>query len=207
MSNKHPHQATSVGNDSAFPVRLFCLQRLPQQVFANATGCFLFFEFGRAFSEGAWRLFSRLAREFGEHLVRVKAIEPDAHAYYQHHFGEVAEFALEGSDIESAYVARMHNWPAASIADAMAYRADVAAWGGDSGRWACWGEREFNLCVLHVVSDERLIKELRLLPDDYLPILSLEDALANIVSSEFTSDALEDFAKHMRLHYASPACT
>jgi len=38
----------------------FTQRRLPAQVFSDTFGTFLFFEFARAFGDGAWRLFARL---------------------------------------------------------------------------------------------------------------------------------------------------
>jgi hypothetical protein len=176
--------------------------RLPKQVFATAVGYFLFFEFARAFGEGAWRLFARLAHEFGDSMVWTKTVEPDPRTYYELNFGRVAEFAFPAAvDDAGTYTSHMHNWPAANIADAIAYRADVVAWGGTNGRWAAWGERELNLCVLHVVAHERLAKELVLMPDDFVPLFAVEDAISNIVSSELGAQELAEFASEMRRSY------
>jgi len=197
-----PQVPPQQGAGRTFPVHFFSGYRLPKQVFATAAGHFLFFEFGRAFGEGAWRMFARLASEFGEGMVWARTVEPEPRTYYEANFGQVAEFAFSaGSDAE-AYTSQMHNWPAASIADAIAYRADVVAWVGTSGRWAAWGERELNLCVLHVVTHERLAKELVLMPDDFVPLFALEDALSNVVSSELEAQELAAFASKMRESYS-----
>lgn len=179
-------------------------RRFPQQVFAEESGHFLFFEFARAFGEGAWRLFARLAREFVEKGVWLRVVDPDAETYYRQHFGSEAEFVFPTDGTEGDYVARMHHWPAESIADAIAYRADTVVWGGASARWLCWGERESNLCALRLQCDDRLVKELILLSDEYVPVLHLGDALRDIASSEFGSvEQFERFAEEMRKAYPS----
>ena len=184
-----------------FPIELFSGQRLPTQVFSNSAGFFFFFEFARAFGDGAWRLFTRLAREFDEPVVWCMSVEPDSKAYYRANFGETAQFVFLADGPEKDYTERMYNWPPTSIADAIGYRADVVAWCGISGRWACWGERETGLCILHLMGDDRLRKELILLSDDYVPILTLDEALSDIVSSEMTPEELVRFARGMHCNY------
>jgi hypothetical protein len=197
-----PPSTDSASKPTAFPKEFWTNQRLPKQVFSNAIGWFLFFEYGRAFSEGAWRLFARLAREFGDSTVWFKSIEPDAQRYYLANFGAAAEFAFPAAGKEDDYVARMHKWPPKSVADAVAYRGDVTAWAGTTDRWSCWGERESSLCVLHVNGPERLRKELILLPDDYVPFVSLEEAIRDIASSEIAAADFAWFAQQMQRSYA-----
>lgn len=179
----------------------FTQRRLPEQVFSDTSGTFLFFEFARAFGDGAWRLFARLAREFGESVVRCRCVDPDAEAYYGENFGEAAQFAFAVDGAVETYLAQMHNWPPESIADAIAYRGDVVAWAGESGQWACWGERESGICVLRVVAPDRLRKELVALSDDYVPVLTLNEALNDVASNEMTAEALEAFGEHMHRSY------
>lgn len=196
-----PQVSLQQGAGRTFPAHLFSGHRLPKQVFATTVGYFLFFEFVRAFREGAWRMFSRLAREFGDPMVWVRAVEPDPRSYYEASFGQVAEFAFSADDDAETYTSQTHNWPATSIADAIAYRADVVAWAGTSERWAAWGERELNLCMLHVVADERLAKALVLMHDDFIPLFTVEDALGNVVSSELEAHDLAAFSSEMRQGY------
>jgi hypothetical protein len=185
---------------------VFAQRRLPQQVFVNLSpGYFLFFEYARAFGEGAWRMFLRLAREFEDKRIWFTSIDPDAHQYYARQFGTSAEFEFEPQAYGGQYTKRMHEWPSTSVADAPAYRTDVGVWTGDSERWRCWGERQSNLCVLAVYGNERLQKELALLSDDYVPVLTIEDALRDIVSSEFEGADFDHFAEQLRQNYAKQA--
>ena len=130
--------------------------------------------------------------------ISAKVFEPDAHKYYGQHFGTDAEFAFS-TDIDSDhYATKMHKWPSQSPADAIAYRGDVVGWTGTSGRWACWGERRVNLCVLQFDSELRLKQELFIQPDDYVPLVTLYDALS-IAGLEITSRKdYEQFAETMR---------
>ena len=89
------------------------------------------------------------------------------------------------------------------MADAIGYRADVVAWAGNSGRWACWGERQSGICVLHILGDDRLLKELIVLSDDYVPLLAMEAALNDVASSEMTAEGREEFAHGMRGSYGT----
>jgi hypothetical protein len=200
-----PPSTDSASKPTAFPKEFWTNQKLPKQVFSNATGWFLFFEYGRVFSEGAWRLFARLARESGDSTVWFKCIEPDAQCYYLANFGAAAEFAFSAGGNEDGYVARMHKWPPTSVADAVAYRGDIAAWAGSTGKWSCWGERESGLCVLSVSGPERLRKELILLPDDYVPLVELGDALRDIASREIARENFDWFAQQMQRSYAVKA--
>jgi hypothetical protein len=197
MMSHHSEGATAM-----FSMAAFTQCRLPAQVFVDTSGTFLFFEFARAFGDGAWRLFTRLAREFGESVVRCRCLDPDAELYYRANFGEAAQFSFAANGAAEAYVGQLHDWPPESIADAVAYRGDVVAWAGDSGRWACWGERASGLCVLRIAAPDRLRKELVALSDDYVPVLTLSEALSDVVSSEMTAEALEGFGERMRHCYS-----
>lgn len=179
----------------------FAQRRLPAQVFSDTSGTFLFFEFARAFGDGAWRLFARLAREFCESVVRCRCVDPDAKLYYRANFGEAAQFAFAADGAVETYLAQMHSWPPQGIADAIAYRGDVVAWWGDSGQWACWGERESGICVLRVAALDRFRKELVVLSDDYVRVLTLNEALSDVASNEMTAEALDAFGEHMRHCY------
>ena|SRR5882672_5659956 len=200
-----PRSTNRESKPPAFPEELWTNHRFPRQVFSNAIGWFLFFEHGRAFSERAWRLFARLAREFGDSTVWFKSIEPDAQRYYFERFGAAAEFAFPAAGKEDDYVTRMHKWPPTSVADAVAYRGDIAAWAGTTGKWFCWGERESGLCALRVSGPERLRKELILLPDDYVPLVELGEALRDIASREIAMADFDWFAQQMQRSYAVTA--
>ena len=150
-------------------------------------------------------MLARLASEFGDSTVWVKSIEPDAQRYYLANFGAAAEFAFPAAGKEGDYVERMHKWPSTSVADAVAHRGDIAAWAGTTGKWSCWGERESSLCVLRVSGPERLRKELILLPDDYVPLVELGDALRDIVSREIAVADFDWFAQQMQRSYAVKA--
>jgi anti-sigma factor RsiW len=58
---------------------------------------------------------------------------------------------------------------------------------------------------LRVLGEDRLRKELVLLSDDYVPVLTLEEALSYVASSEMTAAELERFARSMRISYSPGA--
>jgi hypothetical protein len=64
-----------------------------------------------------------------------------------------------------------------------------------------WNVIRFDLCVLRVVAPDRLRKELIALSDDYVPVLTLSEALSDVASNEMTAEALKAFGEHMRHCY------
>jgi hypothetical protein len=191
--------------DAALEANFFIDHRLPGQIFRNPSRTFLYFEFARAFDDGAWRLFARVANEFRDSAIVCRAIEPDADDYYRTPFAETAQFSFEASEGPDRYIARMHTWPPQSTPDAIAYNCEVVAWTGTSAQWACWGERASGLCVLQVQPNERLCKELIALSDEYLPVLTLDGALRDITANELQATAFRAFQAGMRKHYVNKA--
>lgn len=184
-----------------FPPDCFSGRELPEQVFSDETGEFLFFEFARAFSEGAWRLFTALASIYGDRAVLCRAVEPDANNYYEKHFGTPAEFSFPIEDAADLYVHKLHCWPESSIADALAYRAEIVWWVGTSGAWACWGGRTSGLCVLRIALTDSGCANTVAPLSGLVPILSLEEALTNVVAGEMNGEAMDAFEKQMRRCY------
>ncbi len=184
-----------------FPSESFSGQELPEQVFSDGAGNFLLFEFARAFSEGAWRLFTALASIYGDHAVLCRAVEPDANDYYEKNFGTPAEFSFPVEDAADSYVHKLHCWPEASIADALAYRAEIVWWAGTSGAWACWGGRTSGLCVLRMALTDSRCANIVASLSHLIPILSLEEALSDVVASEINGEAMVSFEKQMRRYY------
>lgn len=185
-----------------FPSDCFSGRELPEQVFSDGTGRFLFFEFAHAFSEGAWRLFATLAAIYGDQVVLCRAVEPDANNYYEKNFGTAAEFSFPAEGTADAYVHKLHCWPGSSIADALAYRAEIVWWTGTSGAWACWGGRTSGLCVLRIALNDRgCANTVAPLSGSTVPILSLDEALTDVVAGEMNGEALDAFEKQMRRFY------
>jgi hypothetical protein len=179
----------------------FSGRELPEQVFSDSTGKFLFFEFARAFSEGAWRLFATLASIYGDRAVLCRAVEPDANNYYEKNFGTPAEFSFSVEGKADAYVHKLHCWPGSSITDALAYRAEIVWWTGTSGAWACWGGRTSGLCVLRIaLADAECANTVAPL-SGLVPILSLDEALTDVVAGEISGEAMGAFERQMRRFY------
>jgi hypothetical protein len=184
-----------------FPFACFSGRELPEQVFSDGTGKFLFIEFARAFSTGAWRLFATMASIYGDRMVLCRSVEPDANNYYERNFGTAAEFSFPVEGAADAYVEKLHCWPQSSIADALAYRAEIVWWTGDSGRWACWGGRASGLCVLRIAPTDRDWANMVAPLGGSVPILSLQEALSDVVAGEMNGAPVNAFETQMRRFY------
>lgn len=205
MSSESNQSSSLSKRDSRFYQAGFLTQhRLPQQVFVQATSNnFLFFEYARAFSDKTWRLFVRLAQAIGESRIWFTTFDPDAQEYYLKHFGMNSEIGFDIKAPATEYTHHMHQWPTSNLADAPAYQADVVAWVGESEQWRCWGERASGLCVLQLEGNERLRKELMLSDDTDFPILTLEEALNDVVSSEYNASKFKQFSDQFKHNYVS----
>ncbi len=179
----------------------FSGRRLPDQVFAQGPGNCVFLEFARAFSASAWQLFSDAALSSGDADVWCRCIDPDAEAYYASSFAQPAEFRFQARGGPDRYIARMHEWPTGSPADAVAYRGDAVAWASDSGSWACWGQRDSGLCVLRAVEGNHL-QFLSGSVAETLPVMTLDEALRDVVANELPAERRAFFAERMRLCYS-----
>lgn len=177
--------------------------RLPQQVFADSSASdYLFFEYARAFSPGAWHLFARLAKASGDSHIWFETLDPEAE-YYIKLVGSRADRWFPATSASTEYVQHMHEWPPTSIADAPVHRAYVVVWMGDKGRWACWGEWECGLCVVRIGKHDHLRDELLRCSSDDLPILTIDEALDDVVVNELKPAYLEAFSTQFRQHYTS----
>ena len=163
--------------------------RLPEALFADMSGTFVCFDFARAFESRTWNIFARLAKEFGDHSVRWRCMEPDADEYFARYFGKRAAFTIALESASSNYEDLMMQWPSTNSADTLARRSNAVGWMGNSKTWACWGERESGLCVLALRGAARVGRQLLALPDRFGPVWTVHGGRNSYSISIATANA------------------
>ncbi|MEU5784695.1 hypothetical protein [Micromonospora lupini] len=119
--------------------------RLPDQVFrADASGS-LFCEFDAVLAPEFWQAFCAAARWHGDQRIELLVLEPDGDTYYAPKYGIYPAVSLSVEAGEDDYWAAVGDDPSGHRFSSIALTANVFAVTGASGKWGCWGEREYEV--------------------------------------------------------------
>lgn len=124
-------------------------QRFPERVFADSLGHFGFIEHAEASGLEIWSLLQALASQYGDRVISIVSIEPDAFGELRPEYGEAGVQALAVGAAGGDYH-RLLTENVATSRDGVGldlYMLPVLAWLPDSLQWAAWGERDFSTIV------------------------------------------------------------
>lgn len=127
----------------------FWIERsLPNQVFKQGFASFRFEEFDWAMSADFWSALQALCQCSGDASLLIAVLEPDPLKYYRKEFGYFnwAELSVSASDTE--YLELLNRFPDESPADSLLANSEKVVWLPRSGKWAIWGERTYEVCVM-----------------------------------------------------------
>jgi hypothetical protein len=121
---------------------------LPERVFNESLSCFRFEEFDWAMSAEFWPSVQRLCQRSGDASILIAVLEPDPLNYYRKEFGYFnwAELPIVASSDD--YWTLIKHSPDESPADSLLANSEKVVWLPPSKKWAIWGERRFEVCVL-----------------------------------------------------------
>lgn len=121
---------------------------LPTQVFRECFTRFGFEEFDWAMSPEFWLEIQRLCGNFGDTSLLMAVLEPEPTSYYKKEFGYFNWAILPLSASPAGYADLLKQHPAESPADSVLANSEKVVWLAQSGKWAVWGERSLEVCVL-----------------------------------------------------------
>lgn len=122
--------------------------RFPDWPFLLPTGHSLICEFDRLLGSGFAPVLEELTRSHRDDDVTLVVLDP-APSYYWREYSHVAGFRVERDSLHEGYWSGLSFRPQGDPTGAFAYTANVVAITGSSRGWAVWGQRDWELALVH----------------------------------------------------------
>jgi hypothetical protein len=159
---------------SVFDTRLV----LPQQIFSKEYSNFTLDEYDWTLCDEFWEVIQQLSQLSGDTDIIMAIIDPDPITYYHKKIGYLklptTLTAQEYSDL-LWYQSKEHN------IDQVHFIANVVAWVPLSRKWAIWGERTYEVCILGF-ADQSITLPNNILKGKWRP---LHEALEDFIFPHF----------------------
>lgn len=172
---------------------------LPEQVFREHYGNFLFENFYWAMSSEFWPVLQKLANQSNDHVILMGVLEPEPLDYYYSNFGFFNWCNLEIDLSADDYADILETAPESSPADALLYYSDVVVWVPYSMKWGVWGERDHEVAILAYHEDETHLSQADFL-DSWAT--SVDEAIADLLPVQFMKkEIVAEFLETFRQNY------
>jgi hypothetical protein len=149
--------------------------RLPDLPFLAPTGAVSIAQYGRLLGTDFVPVLQALAAANGDDGITLVVIEPDS-SHYRQHYSYFPGFRVDRDALADKYWAGLSHEPSGDPTGAIAYTADVVAVVGSTRTWAVWGQRDWDLVLVHSpVVDGPWLKA-------GVPFVSARDALADFTA-------------------------
>jgi hypothetical protein len=122
--------------------------RLPDWPFLLPRGQVDIAEFDRLLADDFVPVLQALARTPGDDNVILTVVDPEA-SYYRNGYAHYPGRRFESPHLAQRYWDGLTYVPSGDPTGAIFYTADVVAVAGSSGTWAVWGERDWDLVLVH----------------------------------------------------------
>lgn len=123
-------------------------RELPEQVFRNDYSQFVFGQFDWAMEPRFWLTLQKLAQKTQEDFILMGVLKPHPVEYFYREFNCLNWVKLPIHLTEDEYWERLESGPTDSPADAILYNSFTVVWVPPSKKWAIWGDRGPEICVL-----------------------------------------------------------
>lgn len=121
---------------------------LPEVVFAEGFSHFRFDELDWALSSDFWPAIQELCAISGDDWLLVAVVDPNPLNYYKKEFDLYNWVEISTSASKDEYWEIINRHPDYSPADSILINSEKIVWLPNSEKWAVWGERAFETCVL-----------------------------------------------------------
>lgn len=125
--------------------------RLPDLPFRAVEGEIRIAEYDYVLSPEFVPVLVGLMDQHNDDWVTLAVVDPTPQ-YYVAHYQQYPAVRLERSTLAEQYWDAISYEPAGDPTGAIAHTANVLAVTGSSGRWAVWGERKWDLLLVHTVA-------------------------------------------------------
>lgn len=126
---------------------LRCDFRLPDWPFVAATGNADMCQFSLAVEGPFGAVLQELVGVYGDANISFAVLDPSPE-YYRKYYGSYPAFTTPGEAIAEAFWGSVSYEPEGDPTGSVAYTANVVAIAGDSGSWAVWGERSWDIAIV-----------------------------------------------------------
>jgi hypothetical protein len=132
-------------------------KRLPEQVFKTPFFGFICEDFDNTMSADFWDfLLHPLTKSFNDNHVLIAVLDPDPKDYFYSNFGYYNMLNLPATATGAQYLKSLATGPLESPADAILYNSETIVWVPSGGRWAIWGQREYEICILAFADEQAM---------------------------------------------------
>lgn len=173
---------------------------LPKQIFHSAYRKFYFFEFDRAFSARFWSVLQKLASQSQDTWINVISIDPHPVDYFHKEFGLFGATRVSSLATDDENYEELCSHPPNNHLDSL-FHSETLAWFPDSAKWFVFGERAYGIAILGIQNGFAPPMTL-IAQESKMPILSLSEALSDIVSLNFRNLVeFEKFSAELKANY------
>jgi hypothetical protein len=121
--------------------------RLPEWPFTTARGYVTIYEYDRILGGDFGEVLDALASTYRDNMVTVVGFEPNV-SYYRDAYGLFPGFQVSRDSIRDGYGSGLMHEPRGNPTGSLGLSLDVMAIAGDSGSWAAWGQRDWEIGLL-----------------------------------------------------------
>lgn len=162
-------------------------RRFPDVVVKDEHITTTFCEFGAVFSADLWPALTELAAAHGDDYVHLVVVEPDVDRYVAG-YGVWPALSLPVTASADDYWDAINEAPRGDATASLLEWAEIVAFGGDSGTWGCWGERDPEIAAFHGFA----LPVLDGWRERHGPFLDAADALESYIAPSFQGRAVPD---------------
>lgn len=170
-------------------------QEMPNQVFKRPFSGFVFEEFDWTISGEFWDSFLKpLSIVLQDTSILTASLDPHPVDYFYPKFGyyNMIEFSTAGT--ESDYWDALETGPENYPVDAILYSAETMVWIPSSAKWAIWGDRGYEICVLAFADDSVKKAAKPLLQAWYPADQALNSYIADRVPRQFLDTLIKNYS-------------
>ncbi|MFI6425839.1 hypothetical protein [Promicromonospora sp. NPDC050880] len=132
--------------------------RLPAWPFRSKQGQVDICEYNEFSDDDFTKALEVLARAHGDDRISMVVVDPDPEEYHIRDHGHFPCFTVPTDDIQGSYWDAVSYEPQDDPGAAVLY-ADTFTIFGNSGRWAVWGQRDWEVAVIHAEGTARPWRE------------------------------------------------
>ncbi|HDX9628487.1 TPA: hypothetical protein ROY30_002147 [Bacillus cereus] len=129
---------------------------LPNQVFQNDYGNYMFGEFDSLMYDDGWNEIRKLAQTTHDSFVIMGVLDPHPEEYYYKEFGYYNWLKLPCDLTGDQYMDVLEEYPQDSMADSIMHNSFVVVWFPPSKEWIIIGDRSYGINILAIKNESGL---------------------------------------------------
>ncbi|MBJ8005810.1 MULTISPECIES: hypothetical protein [Bacillus cereus group] len=168
--------------------------KLPNQVFQNDYGNYMFGEFDSLMYDSGWNEIRKLAQTTHDSFVIMGVLDPHPEEYYYKEFGYYNWLKLPCDLTGEQYMDVLEEYPQDSMADSIMNNSFVVVWFPPSREWIIIGDRSYGINILATKNESGLKHK-------FTPFYNWS-SLDNFISLDFEEEVqYKEFIKNILKNY------